>query len=73
MEKRVLTMSSQTAAMKAKRLLLKYGISVRLVRLSPRLTPKGCAWGLEMNVYAVSNVLNHLEENEISFGEIMEI
>ncbi len=73
MEKRILTMRSQTTAMRAKHLLLQYGISVNIVRLSPRQTPKGCSWGLEMSVYAVSSVLRYLEKESISFGEIITI
>ena len=73
MEMRVLTMSSQTLAMKAKRTLEKNGIFVKIVRPSPKLTPKGCTFGLQMDARLVSTVFHYLDKEGISYGEIIEI
>ncbi len=73
MERRILTMTSQTLAIKAKRVLFRQGISVKLVRPSPRLTPRGCTFGLEMETYQISRAIDILEENRIPFGEILSI
>ena len=73
MEQRVLTMTSQTLAMKAKRVLFRQGISVRITRPSPRLTPHGCTYGLQMEAHMISRAIDILEENRIPFGEIIGI
>ena len=71
METRILTMTSQTNAMKAKRLLEKNGIYVRLVRPSPKLTPKGCSFGLQTDDRLLSSAIKYLEQNDIPYGEII--
>ena len=73
MERRILTMTSQTLAMKAKRALFRRGISVKIVRPSPRLTPRGCTFGLEIEAHLISRAMDILEENRIPFGEILDI
>ena len=71
METRILTIASQTVAMKAKRLLEKNGIYVRIVRPSPSLTPKGCAFGLQIDERLLASAVKYLEQNDISYGEIL--
>ena len=71
METRILTMTSQTLAMKANRLLEKNGIYTRIVRPSPKSTPKGCSFGLQMDAAILSVALKYLEQNGISYGEIL--
>lgn len=71
METRTLTMTSQTIAMKAKRLLEKNGIYARIVRPSPSLTPKGCAFGLQIDERLLSGAIKYLEKNELPYGEIL--
>ncbi len=73
MDMRILTMPSQTLAMKAKRVLYRSGIDVRIVRPSPKLTPRGCTWGLEMAGHMISRAIAVLEENRMPFGEILGI
>ena len=73
MERRILTMTSQTLAIKAKRVLFRGGISVKIVRPSPRLTPRGCMFGLEMEAYQISRAIDILAENRIPFGEVLDI
>ncbi len=72
MERRVLTMRSQTLALKAKRALLRQGINTKIVRPSPRLTPGGCAFGLEMSAETVMRAMDILESDRIPFGEILD-
>ena len=73
MDRRILTMTSQTLALKAKRVLFRQGISVQIVRPSPRLTPRGCTYGLEMGMHQIARAIDILEENQIPFGEILDI
>ena len=73
MERRTLTMTSQTLALKGKRVLFRQGIFVRIVRPSPRLTPRGCTFGLEIEAHQISRAIDILEENRIPFGEILGI
>jgi hypothetical protein len=68
-ERRVLTMQSQTLAMKAKRMLLRQGVAARLVRPDP--TPKGCTFGLEIGAENVMRAMDILERERIPFGEIL--
>ncbi len=72
MEMRVLTMTSQTNAIKAQRLLQRNGIPARMIRVSPKRTKNGCSWGLRMDVYAVNLAVMLLEKEGISFGEILQ-
>lgn len=71
METRILTMTSQTLAWKAKRLLEKNGIYVRIVRPSPLLTPNGCTFGLQTDERLLASALKYLEQNGIPYGEIL--
>ena len=71
METRILTMTSQTIAMKAKRLLEKNGIYTRIVRPSPKFTPKGCTFGLQTDAAILSVAIKYLEQNGISYGEVI--
>jgi hypothetical protein len=71
MEK-ILTMRSQTLALKAKHALEKKGIYVRIVRPSPRLTPGGCGFGLQADEKLFSYILYYLEREDIPFGEVID-
>ena len=71
MDTRILTMTSQTVAMTAKRLLEKNGIYVKIVRPSPILTPQGCASGLQVSDRVLASAIKYLEQNDISYGEIL--
>ncbi len=71
MDTRTLTMTSQTLAMKAKRLLERNGIYVKIVRPSPNLTPKGCSFGLQIDSRLLASAIKYLEQNGISYGEVI--
>ncbi len=71
METRILTMTSQTAAIKAKRLLEKNGIYTRIVRPSPHQTPKGCSFGLQIDAVIVSVAIKYLEQNGITYSGVI--
>ena len=71
METRTLTMTSQTVAMKAKRLLEKNGIYTRIVRPSPKSTTKGCAYGLQIEGALLSVATKYLEQNDIPYSDIL--
>ncbi len=72
-DRRIVTMTSQTLAIKAKRVLFRNGIPVKIVRPSPKYTPHGCQYGLETDVFSISHAIDILEENRIPFGEILDI
>ena len=71
MEMRTLTMTSQTVAMKAKRLLEKNGIYVRIVRPTPNLTHKGCSFGLQIDERLLATAVKYLEQNDIPYSEVL--
>ncbi len=71
MDVRVITIASQTAAIKAQRMLRKNGIRCRIVRPSPRQTPHGCGWGLQLDVYSVNAAIDFLEAADIPFGDVI--
>ena len=70
---RILTMTSQTLAIKAKRLLEKQGIYVRIVRPSPQKTPKGCSFGLQADARLMSYMVDYLKQEKIPFGEVIDL
>ena len=72
MEK-ILTMTSQTLAIKAKRLLEKQGIYVRIVRPSPQKTPNGCSFGLQTDERFFPYILLSLKQENIPFGEMIDV
>ena len=73
MDTRVITMTSQTIAIKAQRTLQRSGIKCKIVRPSPRRTPRGCTWGIQIDVYSVNSAVYVLENAQIPFGEIIRI
>lgn len=73
MDERVITVTSQTIAIKAQRLLRKSGIKCKIVRPSPRQTPRGCTWGIQIDVFSVNNAIYLLEDAQIPFGEVIRI
>ena len=73
MDTRVITMTSQTIAIKAQWTLQSSGINCIFVRPSPRQTPRGCTWGIQIDVYSVNSAVYVLENAQIPFGEIIRI
>ena len=73
MDTRVLTFTSQTIAMKAQRMLQRNGIRCKIVRPSPKQTPRGCTWGIGLDVYDVNSAVYVLENAQIPFGEVIRI
>lgn len=70
---RVITVTSQTTAFKAVRTLQKNGISCKIVRPSPKQTPRGCTWGIQVNVFAVNTAVFLLNQAQIPYGEVIRI
>ena len=71
MDVRMITVSSQTIAIKAQRMLRKNGIRCKIVRPSPRQTPHGCGFGLQVDVYSVAAAMGFLEAADIPFGDVV--
>ena len=73
MDTRVLTFTSQTIAMKAQRTLQRNGIHGKIVRPSPKQTPRGCTWGIALDVYDVNAAITVLDGANIPFGDVIRI
>ena len=71
MDVRMITVSSQTIAIKAQRMLRKNGIRCKIVRPSPSQTPHGCGFGLQVDVYSVAAAMDFLEAADIPFGDVV--
>jgi len=68
MDKRVITISSQTAAIKAQRLLESKRIRSRVVKLRPEQNERGCSHGVEVNESDLGAATVLLMENGIKYS-----
>ena len=66
--KSVISVSSNTVAIKAKKLLLSYGISCRIVKVDRGISSQGCGFGIEINYIDYYNVIEKLREAGISYS-----
>ena len=73
MDTRVITVTTQTTAIKAQRTLQRNGIPCKIVRPSPKQTPRGCTWGIGLDVYSVNSAIYLLEDAGIPFGDVIRI
>lgn len=67
----ILTMKSVTHAFRAKSALAARGISADVVSLDPKLTEKGCAYGIRFSCAASAAVERTLTEKALPFGVLM--
>lgn len=71
MDRRIITISSPTMAIKAARSLNKRGLRARTVKLLPGQSPKGCSAGVEVDLFKLNTALDILAEIGISYGGIV--
>ena len=67
----ILTMKSMTHAFRAKSVLAARGISAEVVSLDPKLTEKGCAYGIRFSCSDSTAVERTLTAKALPFGVIM--
>lgn len=70
MEKLIITISSQTAAIKAQRLLESKRIRSRVVKLRPEKNERGCSHGVEVDAENLGKATVLLTENGIQYSGI---
>ena len=69
MQKVIATLKTLTYAQKAKRILLKSGISSNIVKLNAS-DSKGCAYGVEFDIKSHLEVIKLLRENNLEYGMV---
>lgn len=67
----IATMKNMTSAKKASRVLKSAGIPSVIVNPDPRLTAKGCSWGVEFSSVYLEKVLALLKRARVTYGEII--
>ena len=63
----VLATGNMTATIKIKRLLQRDGITVEIVKLDPKSSKDGCAYGIRINDNDVMITVNLLKKNSILY------
>lgn len=71
MRKCTIAISSVNHAIRSEKLLTRSGIGVKLVKLQPAATKKGCAYGLELNCGNLSAALSLLQNAGIPYTEVV--
>ena len=71
MEKRIITLNSQTTAIRAQRLISKNGIAAKVIKLSPSQTKKGCGHGVEISGKDVKTATSILYYSGIRYSDII--
>ncbi len=67
-KKAIISLSSNTYAIKAKKLLLAKGISARVVKVDRGISSQGCGFGIEINYIDYYAVIGELRENGITYS-----
>lgn len=67
----ILTFNSQTAAIGAKRALKRDGIPSRVVDVDPRLTRRGCAYGIELERKYSAAAIDSLAARGIEYSAVL--
>ncbi len=67
----ILTMKSVTNALRARNALKGKGIQSEVTSLDPKLTQKGCAYGIRFACEDTADVRRILTEKELPFGVLM--
>ena len=67
----ILTMKSITNAIRAKNVLEGRGISVTIVSIDPRLTERGCAYGIRFDCADAERVKGTLDAKGVPYGVLL--
>ena len=71
MSEAIIAMRSETAAVKAQRLLSRNGIRCRIVSVDPAFTSRGCSVGIAMSSYEVKGAEKLLDSANIFYGVVL--
>ena len=69
----VASVRSMTHAQKAKRILDNNLIESEIIRLDPKLTTKGCAFGIKFQCVNLYTVKDALDKNSVKYTEIISL
>ena len=67
----ILTMKSVTYALRARSALAARGIDAEVVNIDPKLTKKGCAYGIRFACAQTLSVERILSSKELPYGVLM--
>lgn len=68
MKKTIISVSSNTYAIKAKKILAAKGIPARVVKIDRGISSLGCSFGVEINYIDYYGAIGELRENGISYS-----
>ncbi|MBE6717876.1 MAG: DUF3343 domain-containing protein [Ruminococcaceae bacterium] len=71
MKKCIIAISSVNHAIRAEKYLSSNNLKVRIVKLQPNTTKKGCAYGLELNCKDINSAVSFLDNAAIPYSEIV--
>ncbi len=71
MRKCIIAISSVNHAIRSEKYLFSKELNVRIVKLQPNTTKKGCAYGLEINCKDIPAALAFLDNAGIPYSEIV--
>ncbi|MBQ9511116.1 MAG: DUF3343 domain-containing protein [Clostridia bacterium] len=71
MEKRIITLNSQTSAIRAHRALTSNGIRAKVVRLSPSQSKRGCGHGVEVSASDLKAATSCLYYSGINYSDVI--
>ena len=71
MKKCIIAISSVNHAIRAEKFLSSNNFKVRIVKLQPNTTKKGCAYGLEISCKDVISAVSFLNNAGIPYSEIV--
>ncbi|MBQ3040909.1 MAG: DUF3343 domain-containing protein [Clostridia bacterium] len=69
----VASLKSMTYALKAKRALAEANISAEIIKLEPRMTHNGCAYGIKFDCINLNSVTDALMRRRINYTEIINL
>ena len=71
MRKCIIAISSVNHALRSEKYLSRMGLSVRIVKLQPDTTKKGCAYGIELDCKDLPSTLSFLDSAGIPYSEVV--
>ena len=67
----ILTMTSITHAIRAKNVLESRGLSVTIVSIDPRLTARGCSYGVRFSCADAERIKGTLDARGVPYGVLL--
>lgn len=71
MKKCIIAISSVNHAIRGEKILTQNGLKVRIVKLQPETTKKGCAYGIELSCKDIPTALTFLEKSNLPYSEVV--